>query len=357
MKIINTLFSALVHAYARYTEADDAQGFIDYFHKEEEKIKISSLFYYLTNNKTTVYFLPKPAHLSIYDAKDGLHKIRNKIAYVSHGVWADGFESDKWVVLDENKPKEDKITEKNPAKKEYFILDKKFVITKEEFKALGLVDYDKSDGKNSDKINDSDAFKVFSIVTSPKSPQRGPEGAAIYYQADVQIATQPTHTGTGAKDDFEIGWYYIYEADGIAETDLQIATNIMAYTGIGGEISNTGRTPEKKPEVTTIADLPKATKHCNVSLLCPADSAEFAKVEYYQTTLRGGRRISKTENAKIVRMIRECALVNANHIQGQMPILGEDNNGKDMYRLGKALFIPCNIRQQFSEKKNKAVSI
>lgn len=309
----DTLFSALVHAHARHTEKDNAEDFIDYF--KQDKIKISSLFYYLTNNKTTVYFLPKPSHLSIYDAKDGQHKIRNKIAYVSHGVWANGLESKKWL-----------------EGSEYVLIDKNMVMTQAEFERLGLEESDKS------------KLKIFSIVTTPKSPQRGPEGAAIYYQADVQIAAKPTHAGTGAKADFEIGWYYIYEADGQAETDLRIATNIVAYTGIGGEITNTGRTPKSEPKlIADLPDLPSADRYCNVSLLCPADATEFAQVEYYQTTLRGGRRISKEENVKVVRMIRECALVKTKNIKGQIPRLGTDNNGHDILRLGKPLLIPCNI--------------
>ncbi len=306
----DTLFSALVHAHARHTQKEDAEDFVNYF--KQDKIKISSLFYYLTNGGETVYFLPKPVHLSIYDAKDGQHKIRNKIAYVSHGVWRKGLESAKWLTGDE-----------------YVLIDKKMVMTQAEFEALGLEESDKN------------RLKIFSIVTTPKSPQRADDNAAIYYQADIQIAAKPTHTGTGAKDDFEIGWYYIYEAEGQAETDLHIATNIMAYTGIGGEITNTGRTPEKDPEAITIDDLPDAAQYCNASLLCPADAAEFAQVEYYQTTLRGGRRISNEEAVRVVRMIRECALIQTNDIKGQIPRLGTDNNGRDILRLGKPLLIPC----------------
>ncbi|MFZ1515168.1 MAG: hypothetical protein WAT21_07190 [Saprospiraceae bacterium] len=301
----DTVFSALVNAFSSY--ADGAEDFIQRFGPHDGSIKISSLFYYLQNNEERVYFLPKPVFLDIESPKtvDGNHKKRNLIKFVSLGTWLNGFEPEKW------------FDEKNAS---YHTLQSTFVMTNKEHENLGSPALD----------------HIAKTVLSPKSPKRGLEDQAIYYQADVEI---------GSSDELTIGIYFMYEAEGQAETELKIATNIMAYTGIGGEIKNTGRTVRSQPEFDILDFGPMFTesKFVCVSLLNPSDATEFSKVIYYSTSLRGGRLLGTgKEGAKVVRMIEEGALLFSNALKGRMVDLGLDEHDRTIYRLGIPFLIPVN---------------
>ncbi len=320
----DTLFSALVHNYAKSpntkTDTNDlisTEDFIKYF--DEEQISISSLFYYLKNtesNTETIYLLPKPTSLSIFDSKTkGNHKERNRIEYISAGVWKNGLQHADLL---------DKST--------YTILQDNIVVLNDELDKLGL--------QNTEKL------RLFSKVDSPKSPQRGPENAAIFYQADVQIAGKPTYKKSGATNHFEIGWYFMYEAEGDAETALLKATSIMSYTGIGGEIHHTGRTPDKSPETDTLDIAPQESNvYCSLSLINPnPHKEELKQVRYCRTVMRGGRPISsEKDSAKIVRMIQEGAILNSNEVKGRLVELGTDLNGHTIWRNGKAFLVPCQV--------------
>ncbi len=298
----DTLFSALTNAYSVY--ADGATSFIDYFKNGE--LKISSLFYYLQSDSSKVYFFPKPVFLAIQSpkTKDGKHKKRNRIQFVSTGVWKNGFEADQWF-----------------DKEKYKVIQQIFVMTTEEYGRLNL----------------SDSFSIAKIVLNPKSPKRGPEGASIYYQADIEL---------GGDNSVQIGWYFIYEGVGKAETDLKIATNIMAYTGIGGEIKNTGRTIEKPPEFDELPFeySPQDHTYINVALLNPKDQEQFRKVKYYRTLLRGGRLLHGNEktHTNVVRMIEEGALIQSADLEGRLVALGSDENGRTIYRNGIPFLIPVH---------------
>lgn len=310
----DTLFSALVNAYSNLS--GDATNFIEHFKPDAGSIKISSVFYYLqagenTENKCVpnkVYFLPKPVFIDIKSPKTagGSHKKRNKVKFVSAGVWQNGFEADKW------------FEEVNPK---YVTLQKNtFVMTKAEHEMLG-----------------SPAIEsIASVTTSPKSPKRVGEGQGIYYQSDVETGSVPGLT---------IGLYFFYEATGQAEIDLRNATNVMAFTGIGGEIKNTGRTVKDEPEFcemdfsTGIAQ----PKYICVSMLNPADADELAKVEFYTTTLRGGRVLGRNEGySDVVRMIEEGALITSPDIKGRLVELGPDEQNRTIYRCGIPFLIPVN---------------
>lgn len=293
----DTLFSALVTGYSRFT--GDADDFVMRF--ENEEIKISSLFYYLKSKDEYIYFLPKPDFLAIYSPKseDGLHKKRNRIKFVSRQVWENGFDAELW--FDKNK---------------YRIIQEEFVVTEDEFDLLGL----------------DDKTIIAKQVMRPKSPMRVPEDMKIHYQTDVEI---------GNNNNLEIGWYFAYEAENNAEIELFIATNIMAYTGIGGEIYNTGRTIKSKPEFDNLTnfDFEDSEKWINISLINPVDDAEFSKIKYYSTMLRGGRKVP-SGNAKVVKMVKEGALIDAEDVRGRLVDLGIDINEKIILRNGISLLIP-----------------
>ncbi len=294
----DTLFSALAHAFAKYH--GNAEDFIQKF--SDKKIKISSLFYYLKAKNHSVYFLPKPVFLDITSpkSKDGKHKLRNRIQFVSLGVWQNGFEAEKW-------------TKDNGG---YRIIDNLFVLTDKEYQNLQV--------KN-DLI-------ISQAVLSPKSPIRAHDNASIFYQADVQV---------GSSEGVEIGWYFVYEASNQAETDLKIATNIMTYSGIGGEIHNTGRTPKGVPSFESVSLDLTSEYYTNLSLFCPTDQSDFAKAKYYSTFLRGGRKLPDGNNAKVIRMIKEGALL-SQKVDGQLVELGKDRNNFTIFRHGIPILIPVS---------------
>lgn len=304
----DTVFSALVNSYSRLHKTGET--FIDHFKNGD--IRISSLLYYLASKQepsTCIYFLPKPMFLEASSGKreDGQHKKRNRIKFVSLGVLEQGFQADDW--LDED---------------QFILLQDIFVITKEECVQLGLLG---EDAKN---------VTIAKKVLSPKSPQRAhSHNASIYYQTDLQI---------GDQSKFDIGWYCGYEATGDAEKALKQAFNVMAYTGIGGEIYNTGRTIPAPPVFSTLS-LPKITTPnywMNIALLNPGNAEEFKKVSFYQTLFRGGRTGTNDADgtSKVVNMIAEGALISSSDVSGRLLELGLDEHDRIIYRNGMTLLIP-----------------
>jgi CRISPR type III-A-associated RAMP protein Csm4 len=304
----DTVFSGLVNSYSKLHES--GEQIIDFFKSGE--IKISSLLYCIGNKELPerqVYFLPKPLFLEAASSKraDGKHKERNRIKFISTGVLNAGFKADEWLEKDQ-----------------FCILQGVFVITETERDFLGL------SNESAQKAT------IAQKVLSPKSPQRAhSDNASIYYQTDLQIGDQSS---------FDIGWYCAYEAEGEAEIALKQAFNIMAYTGVGGEIYNTGRTiPE--PPIFTNLDLVQTsptTHWMNIALLNPKDSNEFEQVAFYQTTFRGGRTGTNDPqgHAQVVNMITEGALIYSETVSGRLLELGLDEQDRIIYRNGTTLLIP-----------------
>lgn len=296
----DTLFSALVNSFFMYN--GEAENFVDSF--KSGNIKISSLFYYLSSKSKTIYFLPKPIYLNVNSPKDGLHKFRNKIKFVSLGTWENGFEQQKWI----------------NNNNEYIVLNEIFIITKNEFTELGL------------KLDKTD-IKITKITDVPKSPIRAHNNASIYYQANVEIAKNKG---------LDIGWYFLYEAPiEEDETNLQIATNVMAYSGIGGEISNTGRTIDSDPVFEEFdIRVNNNDEFVNLSLYIPKNESEFNKIKYYETFLRGGRKTIHGD-ASVIRMIKEGASITHKNVCGEIVDLGLDRNNNNILRNGIPLLIPA----------------
>ncbi len=298
----DTLFSALVNAYAE--GVGGANDFVKYF--SEGKIKLSSLFYYLKKGETIVYLLPKPVVVDINSPRDGKHKLRNQIKFVSKGIWTQGIDPGVWL---------------NNTNHFCFIQNHDILLTKEEFESLGLTEKD----------------TVFSVVDIPKSPIRknDPEDS-IYYQADIEI---------GEIEEVEIGFYFMYDATDEVEVELKRSISILVYSGIGGEKNTTGRTIEapvyvedftiRQPDKTSTM----AKGFTNLSLLNPADFVDLDNVTYSQALLRGGRKSGNGEY-KVVRMIAEGALLSTDDIKGRLVEIGTDLDGNTVFRNGLAFTIP-----------------
>ncbi|MDP2722172.1 MAG: hypothetical protein Q8O72_05405 [Bacteroidales bacterium] len=296
----DTFFSALVNAYAE--GVGNADDFVKSFSTGE--INISSLFYYLKKGETIVYLLPKPVFLDLYSPRDGKHKLRNQVKFISNGVWTKGCAIADW----DNK------------EKYMFIQNHDVLLTKKEVELLGLTEKD----------------TVFTIVDIPKSPIRKNDPKdSIYYQADVE---------TGNLKEVEIGFYFLYEAETSDELELKRAINLLAYSGIGGEKNNTGRTmsdpvfiegleltPDENPEMTA--------GFTNLSLLNLANPDELANITFSQTLLRGGRKSGNGEYS-VVRMIAEGALLATDDKMGRLVEIGIDLDGNTAVRNGLAFIVP-----------------
>lgn len=308
------LFSSLVNNYL------DLSGNADDFVRQfvSGKAKISSLYYYLKNltNQEIVYLLPKPVFLDLFSKRDGHHKLRNSIRFVSKGVWEQGFDSNEW--LDDTKYR--------------LFQNKEILLTLSEYQKLNLSD---------------ESHFVYKIVDMPKSPIRevikkpGDKDPSIFYQADVEIGKIP---------EIEIGLYFLFEADEEMIRKIKTAVNIMAYSGIGGEKNNTGRTMglpvfDESFSIAFISNNASFSNgFTNISLLNPKDEEELQNVSYNQTFLRGGRETG-SRAYKVIRMIKEGALLQQ-EVEGRAVEIGTDRNGIPALRNGICFSLPIKYPER-----------
>jgi CRISPR type III-A-associated RAMP protein Csm4 len=295
----DTLFSAIINCAATI---DNATNLVNAF--GNSKVNISSLFYYLKQGDLVVYFLPKPVFLEKDNKIDGKHKKRNKIKFVSLGIWNEGLKADKWL---DNESK-------------YIILQDEFVLTIEEY---GLL-FPK---------NNFSEFRIYEITQSPKSPIRKIADESIYYQTDIVIPSN--------RIEIETGFYFLYEATDDTDIWLKDAVNILSKTGIGGEHNNMGQImgdPVYGEIDITDNDTGQFT---NVSLVNPKDVDEYNNILQYKTIIRGGRKLLSDSNYQVVRFILEGAELNVqSKIAGRLVEIGTDDFSNKAYRNGKAFLIP-----------------
>jgi CRISPR type III-A-associated RAMP protein Csm4 len=249
--------------------------------------------------------------LDIFSLRDGHHKLRNKISFVSKGVWEQGFLSSDWLHSPDYQ----------------FIQHREILFSSTEYQQLGLKEED----------------WIFSMVDLPKNPiRKGEDKESIYYQANVEISSLK---------EIEIGFYFLYEATSESlEKELQRAINLLAFTGIGGEKSNTGRTlllPEgmgEQFELNISEDPGLKSGFTNISLLNPVDQTELDNIKYAQTILRGGGEYTGIKPLKVVRMIKEGALLTEENISGKLVEIGLDTEDHPVLRNGKAFNLPLKYK-------------
>jgi len=311
----DTLFSALVNTYA--DQIGNADDFVLKF--IEGRIQISSMLYYLKNQNRAVYFLPKPGFIDLYGPRDGKHKIRGKVNMVSQGVWEEGFDTEAWTESD----------------RYCFIQNKEIVLLKEEYDDLGL----------------SDKMSVYTIVDIPKNPIRKTEennsgnesdSGSIYYQTDVEI--------TPIKD-IETGFYFLYDYENPSDNEmLKKVIGLLIWSGFGGERNNMGRTQtlyEISDQFTIQLKEQVGYKKglTNLSLLIPKDKEELGKIEFMQTILRGGRKTEGSQR-KVIRMIKEGALLTDPIVEGAVAEINGALNETKALRYGRAFNIPLQYKTQ-----------
>lgn len=297
----DTLFSAIMNCAAVLGNADNlVKAFID------SEVNFSSLFYYLKRNDSFVYFLPKPVSLEIDSKIDGNHKKRNKIKFVSLGVWKSGFNQNQWF---------------DPNCDDYKIIQDEFVLLKDEYTSILLAETRK--------------ISIYGITQCPKSPIRKTDEESIYYQTDIVISDNGS--------DIETGFYFFYElSNNDSELILKNAVNVLSKTGIGGERNNMGQKMGDPVFSEINLDDMGSDNYVSISLLSPASLDEYNTVDCYKTILRGGRRLTSGSTYQVVRMMLEGALCKSK-INGKLIEIGKDDENNIAYRNGKAFLIPVRL--------------
>lgn len=297
----DTLFSAIINCASVLGHADNL---VKYF--KDSEINISSLFYYLKREDSIVCFLPKPVSLEIDNKTDGNHKKRNKIKFVSLGVWKNGFNQEKWFESDNV---------------DYKIIQDEFVLLTAEYKSI--------------QPEETRKVSIYEITQCPKSPIRKIDEESIYYQTDIVISDNG--------HDIETGFYFFYD---VSNTEIELifknAINVLSKTGIGGERNNMGRKMGNPVFCEVSFDNAGSDSYINISLVSPASLDEYNNVELYKTVLRGGRRLTSGSNYQAVKMLLEGAVCKVK-INGKLIEIGKDDENNIAYRNGKAFLIPVRL--------------
>ena len=325
----DTLFSALIVT-LNTIFPEHTKRFIDFF-KGGEKLKISSGFYCVEHDGGYTYFLPKPIHYNLQhiekDEKDEKvkciektdRKMLKKVQFISKDVWEQGLLPKEW-----------------PEK--CLILQKRFVITKDEALAIAL----------GDKWQD---FELYSEHTLPKvSVHKLTKEDNLYNQTNIQIADN-------RKLDLEstpaIHLYFLLDQE-LEEGDYSIFQTILSVledTGIGGE-RNVGCGRIEKVDyrdfqydVQDVSDM-----QCMLSLVNPT-AQDLPNLKWYNVITRGGRKTANHGVLKRVKMLLEGGIA-ITSLDGQIPAIHD--NGLFL-RCGKSLSLPVSqktITNEISSQSN-----
>jgi len=309
----DTLFSAIICTLAKvYGETSlEVKTILEALDGIEPVIKMSSAFYCLEGKENSkVYFLPKPISCNLMSSQKNAKKIK-KIQFISTDVWEQGITVADWA--DEEK---------------CVIIDKKFVLLKEEFENLVNLD----DFSEKKKITRIEKFKVYNKTISPKvAVHKEDRENSIYYHTNIEIAN---NDDVGVKTH----WYFWLDMEGnITENTQNLfnqALNILVDDGIGGERSiGCGRL--EGIDRIKLSYLPKTNGYGCISLCCPASMDEFNEFKYYDLITRGGRRTFNNTLQRI-KFIKEGAVLE-NEVSGTTK-----NIGGHHLRYGKAFLLPLH---------------
>lgn len=309
----DALFSALVNNVAKY-KADQTETFIKLF--EESKVRISSLFYCLSNGTRTIYFLPKPINAST-KLKEGTDypviKRIKKVRFVSQAVLETYGE--KWV---------EHLTELNFVGNAV-LLNQEYT---EDFK------------------KEVDGLYLKSIAphinTRPMSPKG--EGEEKVPQNEL---FQTAYVQLPLFKHWKSNFYFLVDDLDINEEErkpLNFAIELIRFEGLGGK-RNVGYGWVDKvdliPEFPLSWKTGRSQKLITTGLLIPKNLDEFKKFDAYELIPRGGREIDSKTTLKVVNMIAEGALLNGDdHLKGQLVDISPKTGEKKFFRLGTCVTLP-----------------
>ncbi len=332
----DTLFSAIISTCSKVFP-DQLEALLEAFKDKEGSIKLSSAFPCWNVNsihkkekkedRHTIFFLPKPVHLELYDENEEADIDRKKIqriAYISKTIWDKGIAPKYWC------DKEDCI-----------LIDKKYLVHRDDlYKEIAL------------EIED-----ITTIQTVPKIADhiRQPSDN-IFFQTDLYFNSFEWNS-----NDFNMlnlrflsnysiqpHFYFLLDIN-LNDTNrhlekvLDVLLDIIIDEGIGGSISTGAGRLISKTEIENfkwqIKEQDIAKNHAvTMSLYCPSDHEELQKVQFGKIITRGGRLIGKEDQLKRVKMFQEGALIK-HLVKGSIPSI---HDSKPYLRYGRAFMIPVH---------------
>jgi CRISPR-associated protein Csm4 len=292
------LFSALLNIWEKvFGEADILKKLFD-----EQKVQLSSAFYYLRLENKTIRFLPKPVTADLFRMKE--HKILKKIAFVSEAIIENGILPDAW--LNTNL---------------CTLIDHQFICCNEEVAGL--------------EIND---ISIYKEVTMPKVKVHTTDKEhTLYNQSNISFM-QNTNG--------ETGYYFYLEDETVPNSEknkLNTVVHLIADEGLGGDRSS-GCGLLKKIRVSNAERIMQNNSkfYLSISLSNPAPD-ELEAFEYYKLTTRGGRMTNDHKTRlKLVNMIAEGAIVNR-HVTGRIVDISLDGNSRYL-RNGRTFLFPLHSK-------------
>ncbi|NTW63607.1 MAG: type III-A CRISPR-associated RAMP protein Csm4 [Chlorobiaceae bacterium] len=196
--------------------------------------------------------------------------------------------------------------------------------------------------------DDQEAFAQCSFrgfTTSPKVKVHTTveDNDRLYYETTVQF-----HSFSVASVEYEGAYCVLFDADRLnpeERREFLAAVRIMADEGVGGQRSSGNGQFRAVREVTIpVPGSSDASCYLGLSVLSPADSAEFDALERYELFVRGGGSLGlrgeSEQHRKQARFIREGSVMNRN-ISGRIVDLSPtDAVAGLIVRNGRNFFIP-----------------
>lgn len=286
----DTLWSALVNAWA-LSSPKTVENFIS--ECRNGKFRLSSAFYYLEYNGSSVFFLPKPVSVNLFPFDEP--KKLKKIKFISKGVWEAGLLPDKWFDGGEC----------------MLLQNDTIVALKSEI--------DKS-------------ITLFAKETSPKVRARdvNDHEDGYYYQTDLFLF---------GNNEYSVSWYFVME-NRLSEDlkhDFNSAMKTLTHLGIGGERSSGCGSLTEYTTVDFQIEVENTAYRSSLSLIAPNEN-ELTKNSLYQIVKRGGRFFKEGKSLPMLQMLLEGAVFDKD-IKGKV---AELNTEPPILRYGLNLDIPLH---------------
>lgn len=312
----DALFAALVNNVAKYN-SEKAGDFISLF--ENNKVRISSLFYCLDNGKETIYFLPKPINASTklpekmpYTEIKRIKKVRllSKSVLETYG--------EGWVKHLDN----------------LVVLGGIAMVLKSEYQNY--------------RLNEIDRLYNRGIATHINTRPVEEEGKQKNNSQQVQNELfQTAYIQSPMFKNWKSFFYFLIEEINLNENEkklLNFSIKLIRFEGIGGK-RNTGYgwvdDVEFNSKVPFSWKAGQAQKAMTIGLFIPRDYEEFIKLDAYELTQRGGRKIDRNTTLKVVNMITEGALIKGNNtLEGRIADISPTARKNKFLRLGTCITLP-----------------
>lgn len=319
----DTLFSAIINTAAVFPDTAMLNHLIDAFKEGEVRIS-SACFCWQVSESDYIWFLPKPAisnkpkksTQAAQSLNDSRRKEFGKVRFLSKGVWESDYTPTDWF---------------DPDK--CLILDGKFVVTQAE-------------AQNIPKEQRHARTKLYEVINLPKvRVHAADQQQGFFGQAAVQL-------GYWGKD-CRVHYYLLVklpEEERLAAF-FRTVMQLLIDQGIGGERRvGCGQLKELdwRTDMNNLAAEPTAPQ-MSLALFNPESIAELNECLSYETTIRGGRRITVAGENEVyldrVRMILEGA-VSQKALEGRVVNINPYNETPHLfYRLGRhfSISLPQNL--------------